>query len=246
MNGVNGGISGHLRSNAVGYVALFIALGGAAYAAGLAKDSVKAKQIKQGAVRSAEVKDHSLTGADIQEATLDLPAQGLLDKLKTVDGAGSGLSADSLDDLDSTNLYTKTDSDTRFPLADESVSMITATSTSSYIPFVDFAELDMACDAGGVPSVSLKNISTANLRVYTDTGLPDPLLNAPLNSNASTAATSGAPADNTADHVTYLARGPGGTMTLDVWVENQGAPNATNCLFNIQVVGQGIGLTPAS
>src|SRR5688572_1321360 len=139
---VSGRISGHLRSNVVGYVALFIALGGVTYAAGLAEDSVKSKQIKTGAVRSDEAKDNSLTGSDVAdrsitgvdvagdsltgaevaESTLNLPAadtpEQLLDKLKTVDGAGSGLSADALDDVDSSNLYTKGDSDSRFPLYD--------------------------------------------------------------------------------------------------------------------------------
>lgn len=36
----------HLRSNVVGYVALFLALTAGAYAAGLPKNSVKSKQIK--------------------------------------------------------------------------------------------------------------------------------------------------------------------------------------------------------
>ena len=131
---MNGRIGTHVRSNVVGYVALFIALGGVTYAAGLAKDSVKSKQIKTGAVRSAEAKDNSLTGtdvadnsltgtdvtdggltgadvaddsltgADVQESTLNLPTdtpQQLLEKILTVDGAGTGLSADSLDSLDS-------------------------------------------------------------------------------------------------------------------------------------------------
>ena len=71
-------------------VAVFIALTAGAYAAGLAKNSVKSKQIKDGAVQSqdlkdgavsggkvadgsltgADVTDDSLTGADIAESTL--------------------------------------------------------------------------------------------------------------------------------------------------------------------------------
>src|SRR5215208_6041784 len=89
---MNRRLSTHLRSNVVGYVALFIALGGVAYAAGLARDSVKSKQIKKGAVRSEEVKDDSLTGTDVNESSLVLAgesAQALLDKLKSVDGEGS-------------------------------------------------------------------------------------------------------------------------------------------------------------
>lgn len=52
-------------------LALVLALGGTgAYAAGLAKNSVGSKQIKNSAVKSVDVKDGSLTGADIAESTL--------------------------------------------------------------------------------------------------------------------------------------------------------------------------------
>jgi hypothetical protein len=60
----------HLRNNIVGYVAVFIALSAGAYAAGLKKNSVKSKQIKDGAVVSVDVGDDSLTGVDVQEPTL--------------------------------------------------------------------------------------------------------------------------------------------------------------------------------
>lgn len=65
-------------------LALVVALGGGgAYAAGLAHNSVKSPQIKNGAVKaqdlaagavtSGQVSDGSLTGADIDESTLVLP-----------------------------------------------------------------------------------------------------------------------------------------------------------------------------
>lgn len=74
-------IAHHLRSNVYGLIAIFIALGGSAIAANqAAKNSVTSKAIKNGqvkgkdlaanAVDSAKVRDDSLTGADIQEATL--------------------------------------------------------------------------------------------------------------------------------------------------------------------------------
>lgn len=66
-----------VRSNILGLIAIFIALSGTAFAAGLARDSVKAKQIKSGAVRSDEVQDDSLTGGDIQESSLaQVPTAG--------------------------------------------------------------------------------------------------------------------------------------------------------------------------
>lgn len=77
----------HLRANIIGYVALFIALSAGAYAAGLPKNSVKSKQIKNGQVKSQDlaagavsgdkVAEDSLTGAQIDEKTLaGLPASG--------------------------------------------------------------------------------------------------------------------------------------------------------------------------
>jgi len=69
-------------ANLVSVVALFLALGGSAYAVTIAKNSVGARQIKKnavaaseirsGAVRSAEVKDSSLLGKDF--APGELPA----------------------------------------------------------------------------------------------------------------------------------------------------------------------------
>ncbi len=94
----------HIRNNVVAYVALFLALTGSAYAASLKKNSVGAKQLKTNAVTSVDVKDDSITGADVNESTLSLPAGAqpdtpaqLLGKLSEVDGAGSGLDADTLD-----------------------------------------------------------------------------------------------------------------------------------------------------
>jgi hypothetical protein len=49
----------------VGFVALFIALSGTAYAASLPRNSVGTAQLKRGAVNSAKVKNHSLQKADL-------------------------------------------------------------------------------------------------------------------------------------------------------------------------------------
>lgn len=58
-------------SNVVAVLALFVALGGSAYAATqLPKNSVGAKQLKANAVTGAKVKNGSLTGADISVQTL--------------------------------------------------------------------------------------------------------------------------------------------------------------------------------
>ncbi len=79
-----GRISNYLRDNVLGVLALFVALCAGAYAAGLPKDSVKSRQIKAGAVRQSDlaansvigekVVDDSLTGSDVDESSLKLPA----------------------------------------------------------------------------------------------------------------------------------------------------------------------------
>ena len=52
----------HARSNAVGYVALFVALGGTSYAAtSLPRGSVGAAQLRNGAVTSRKVADGAIT-----------------------------------------------------------------------------------------------------------------------------------------------------------------------------------------
>ena len=83
-------IADHIRSNVVGYVAVFLALTGVSYAASLPANSVKSKTIKNGQVKTkdiaggavtssdlaagsvgtAAVQDNSLTGVDIDESSL--------------------------------------------------------------------------------------------------------------------------------------------------------------------------------
>jgi hypothetical protein len=79
-------IGSHLRSNLVAYLALFVALGGTAWAAtkisskDIKRDAVRAKHVKKDAIRadeiranavgSAEIADNQVTGADVAEGTL--------------------------------------------------------------------------------------------------------------------------------------------------------------------------------
>ena len=77
-----------LRANIIGWLAVFIALGSLAYAAGLRPNSVKSKHIRDGHARTADVANdttpnaltgtdfaaNSLTGADVNEAALDSTA----------------------------------------------------------------------------------------------------------------------------------------------------------------------------
>ncbi len=74
-------VSSHVRHNVVGYLALFVALGGTSYAATqLPRNSVGTKQLKKGAVTSrklangavtgSKVANNSLTGREINSSTL--------------------------------------------------------------------------------------------------------------------------------------------------------------------------------
>src|SRR5437588_2217462 len=61
----------YLRQNVLGLVAIFIALGGSAYAVGnLPRNSVGTKQIKNGAVTGRKVANSTLTGKNIKLSTL--------------------------------------------------------------------------------------------------------------------------------------------------------------------------------
>jgi hypothetical protein len=82
-------------ANVMSVVAVFIALGGGAYAVSLGKGDVKAKNIATNAVRSKHLKANTATGADIDESTLDtVPSAddaNLLDSLdSTAFARGSG------------------------------------------------------------------------------------------------------------------------------------------------------------
>ena len=61
----------HLKfANVMSVIAVFLALGGSAYALQLGRNSVGPKQLKRNAVSSSKVKDNSLKGRDIKQSTL--------------------------------------------------------------------------------------------------------------------------------------------------------------------------------
>ena len=117
----------------VALIALSVALGGTGYAAVvLPANSVGTKQLKKNAVTAAKVKNASLLKADFKAGQLPAGARGapgapgaqgpqgpkgdpgangspdtsqqVLTKLTQVDGEGSGLDADTIDELDSADL----------------------------------------------------------------------------------------------------------------------------------------------
>jgi hypothetical protein len=89
-------------ANVTATLALFLALGGAAVAAGhLARNSVGTKQLKPNAVIGAKVKDQSLTGADVNASTLEkVPSAHHAD---IADTAGTATSASHATQADNAN-----------------------------------------------------------------------------------------------------------------------------------------------
>jgi hypothetical protein len=70
-------IAGRLTfANVMSVVAVFIALGGGAYATVRGRDTVTSQSIVNGSVRGVDVKPDTLTGTQIKESTLDLPLAG--------------------------------------------------------------------------------------------------------------------------------------------------------------------------
>ena len=99
---------GHLRSNLIGYVALFVALGGVSYAAGtittadlkngvvtkkkLHRNAVVPGKIRKGAVTGPKVSDGAITGPKVSDGAIDGAklAAGAVGTAKLLDGAVTG------------------------------------------------------------------------------------------------------------------------------------------------------------
>lgn len=102
-------IMAHVQGNVVGYLALFVALGGTtAWAADkitskdIAKNAVLSRHIKNGQVKSADVQDNGLTGTDVNEATLgQVPSAASANKATTADSATTAQTAGSASSADS-------------------------------------------------------------------------------------------------------------------------------------------------
>ena len=91
------GLLDFLGHNAIALIALFVALGGTAYAAtALPAGSVGTTQLKKNAVTGAKVKDNSIKGADVLESSLGkVPSAASADSATSATNATHATSADS-------------------------------------------------------------------------------------------------------------------------------------------------------
>ena len=110
-------ISSYLRDNVLGLVAIFLALSAGAYAVQKApKNSVVSKSIRDGQVKapdlaadsvdSTKVVDNSLTGADIEESSLNVPGDGNSGGTVKSITAGKGLDGGIITDQGTVQLHT--------------------------------------------------------------------------------------------------------------------------------------------
>jgi hypothetical protein len=132
-------------SNVIATMALFIALGGGAYAAiKLPKNSVGPKQIKANAVDSSKVKNRSLLALDFKAGQLPAGAKG-----------DQGLKGDKGDKgdtgtVDTSSFYSKSESDGRFAAKETSgIVDVPTTGTTTLLTHGSVAFTASCTDQGG-------------------------------------------------------------------------------------------------
>src|SRR5512139_3485865 len=102
-------------ANVVSVIALFVALGGGAYAVTIAeKNSVDSKSIKNGQVKTKDLADNAVNGAKVGDDTLtgDDVAESTLGRVGSAASADHATSADNATSATSANHATDADSAT--------------------------------------------------------------------------------------------------------------------------------------
>jgi hypothetical protein len=90
IEGLGRGSRLNLAAFALAFAALFVALGGASYAGGLAKNTVKSKNIIDGQVKSGDLADGGVKSADLQDngvGLIDLSAATKVALMEILDGS---------------------------------------------------------------------------------------------------------------------------------------------------------------
>jgi hypothetical protein len=124
-------------ANVMATIAVFVALGGASYAAtSLAKNSVGSKQIKNGAVTGAKIKNGAVTAAKIGTAAvtgskIDLATLGTVPSATNASHAAAADSATHATSAETASHATSADSATHATSADSATHAESATSANS-------------------------------------------------------------------------------------------------------------------
>lgn len=225
-------------ANVVATLALVVAMAGGAYAAGLARDSVGAKQIKTGGVRSDEVKDEALVGADLDESTLgQVPAAANAQALQGngpaafLGATAKAADSEKLDNLDSTAFLgagaQAADSDeldgldsTDFAQGNAVVEPFAAdVGAASVGQLISSAPIDLRYDCPTTPSAQTGSVFfnslPASIETFTDDGSANPLHSSGVNPSPLTGPG--------AEAITFQLERPSRVDTLWVNVIHQGA-----------------------
>ena len=140
-------IRAHFRGNVVGYVALFVALSGSAYAAAttLPANSVGTRQLRSGAVTNAKLASGAVTGSKVANNSLtaaDVAPNTFL--------AANGTAANStqLDGMPASSFVHGTGNVLQHRIE------ITAGTSSQLLVDVGLGEIDGSCLAGVKPEIS--------------------------------------------------------------------------------------------
>jgi hypothetical protein len=161
--------NGLTYSNVMATIAVFLVLGGgAAVAAGLAKNSVKTKNIKNGAVTTKKLAANAVTGEKANESTFGIVPSA--QSAKTADKATTADTANKATTADTADKATTADTATTATTAQSAVKATTADSaaTATSAQLAEDSELfdgrSIAEVRGGVTALS----------TTTDVGIPDP------------------------------------------------------------------------
>jgi hypothetical protein len=174
-------LTSHLRSQGVAYLALFMAIGGTAYAASLPANSVGPTQLRKNAVTTAKIKGDAVTTDKVEDATLQAQdfASGVL--LRGADGApGPPGTPGTPGGVDTTILWaavTAGDGVTPASIA-RGKHAVSATRTSPGYEEVKFDRDVSACAynatlGGSSPAVSPGVYTPTSIYVTSKSGAPD-------------------------------------------------------------------------
>jgi hypothetical protein len=167
----------YLARQHLALLALFIALGGVSYAAvKLPANSVGTSQLKNNAVLGSKVKDASLTGADINAATLGkVPAAANADHATSADSStnsGHATSADSATNATNAGNATNADNATNATNAGHATSADKATNATnadnaSKLNGLSSTDLEVKGNGAGASFLNVPGCGSAVLTSYT-------------------------------------------------------------------------------